>query len=427
MSEQGMISYTGRMGQDVKTALSRIQTEKATKSVLVGSGFEEGRKVSLGCSAKGRIWAHARSFHLNRLLAWCSDIGKKVLDTDIDPNQFLENTLGSAYIGTRPDEVPFAVDWNEEIYKASEESIYFIFADNRESHLYEVDLNILGEPSKTDPLRFAVISEHGKAEFTFTLSKKDDAVDYEVSTTSDLRVDYRGRDFSANAFFYQFPPLFRFINGSSLCGNKFTFPMEREEPFDKDRIQVWDWTGVDIEKESQGIAKRTDSVQFRVILELKKPPFDIIFDDDSSGESADVVSIKVDDAKKTIHVDLYHLKFSGEEYAGYRVDDLYQLCGQAQKSIRWMIRPEELFLHLRRREEKRIQEAKPSRIEVGDTDVLEGILEKSYMYKTYLSIHAVQPGLSKGEVSVDQLELLSVTDSFLRETYRIPFAVIASA
>lgn len=428
LSEQGMISYTGRMGSDVKTALSRIQTEKATKSVLVGSGFEDGKRVSLGCSSKGRVWAHARSFQLNKFIEWCSDIGNKVLDGDIDPDQFLENTLGSAYICTRPDRVAFAVDWNEEIYKISEESIFFIFAEGKESQLYEVDLNILGEPSKSDPLRFAVISEHGTVEFTFNLTENDDVCDFEISSNeNDLKVELRGNEVSARTFFYQFPPMFRFIDGSSLCGNKFTFPMEREEPFDKDRIQVWDWTDVDIEKESQGVTKRVDSVQFRVIQELKKKDFDVVFDDDSSGESADVVAIKVDDEKKVIQVDFYHLKFSGEAYAGYRIDDLYQLCGQAQKSIRWMIKPEELFLHLLRREEKRLDEGKPSRIEVGDSDVIEGILEKSYIYKTYISIYAVQPGLSKTKVSVDQLELLSVTDSFLRETYRIPFVLIGNA
>lgn len=75
----------------------------------------------------------------------------------------------------------------------------------------------------------------------------------------------------------------------------------------------------------------------------------------------------------------------------------------------------------------RLNEGRPSRIELGDSDSIEGILEKSYIYKTYISIYAVQPGLSKEKVSVNQLELLSVTDSFLRETYRIPFVILGSA
>jgi len=38
----------------------------------------------------------------------------------------------------------------------------------------------------------------------------------------------------------------------------------------------------------------------------------------------------------------------------------------------------------------------------------------------------VQPGLSKAQVSREQLELLSVTETYLMETYRLPFGVIAS-
>lgn len=44
-----------------------------------------------------------------------------------------------------------------------------------------------------------------------------------------------------------------------------------------------------------------------------------------------------------------------------------------------------------------------------------------------LKIYIVQPGLSKAQASAEQLELLSVTETYLMETYRLPFGVIASA
>jgi hypothetical protein len=43
-----------------------------------------------------------------------------------------------------------------------------------------------------------------------------------------------------------------------------------------------------------------------------------------------------------------------------------------------------------------------------------------------LKIFVVQPGLSKSGASRDQLELLSVTENHLMETFRISFGVIAS-
>ena len=38
-----------------------------------------------------------------------------------------------------------------------------------------------------------------------------------------------------------------------------------------------------------------------------------------------------------------------------------------------------------------------------------------------LKIYIVQPGLSKAQASPEQLELLSVTETYLMETYRLPF------
>jgi hypothetical protein len=44
-----------------------------------------------------------------------------------------------------------------------------------------------------------------------------------------------------------------------------------------------------------------------------------------------------------------------------------------------------------------------------------------------LKIYIVQTGLSKTQVTREHLELLSVTDTYLMETYRLLFAVIVNA
>ena len=68
-----------------------------------------------------------------------------------------------------------------------------------------------------------------------------------------------------------------------------------------------------------------------------------------------------------------------------------------------------------------------SRYEKGAGDLLLTIREMSRLCPVSLRIYIVQPGLSKAQVSREQLELLSVTETYLMETYRLPFAVIASA
>ena len=422
-----LVSFTGRMGSNVEPVLTELQKQKASKSLLVGTGYEAGERVSIGCSAKGRIWSHARSFQLNRLIEWCSAIGNKILDETIDPNQFLKNTLVSHFIATRPKLMPFGITWHEDIYKEPETAITFKFGDGIEKQLYEIDIDLIS-PSEFGDLLFLIRADQIKAQFKLTLSLKHDIEEFDVSleTSGPVSVIWGTAEMSAEAFFYEYPPTIWFVDGSELSGNKYTVPIKEREKFERARILPWNWTGTNIQKESQKVEKRRDSVQYRVIDEIKKKDYDIIFDDDASGEAADVVAIKVNDNDRVINVELYHCKFSGAEAAGARVDDLYEVCGQSQKSVRWYEHPRELFLHLLRREEKRLDEENATRLEKGSSDDIDEIAEKSLVYKTELHIFIVQPGLSKSKASLAQLDLLGVTENYLKEMYLIPLTVVGS-
>jgi hypothetical protein len=233
----------------------------------------------------------------------------------------------------------------------------------------------------------------------------------------------------AEEFFFEHPPIIWFADGASLKGNRLTVLKGKFDPYPKEKIQTWEWKRVNIRKESQGITKQTDSIQFRVIEKLKKRNYQIIFDDDDSGEAADVVTVNVEEKsnkEKHICVEFYHCKFSLGDTPGGRIKDLYELCGQAQKSIHWMEDPYKLFAHLLRREPRKEKGQEMSRFERGDADDLFEVMEMSRVYAVELKIFIVQPGLSKLKATIGQLELLSVTENHLMGTYQIPFTVIAS-
>jgi superfamily II DNA or RNA helicase len=67
------VRYTGRMGADVAAELPDVQRRHARKSVLSGSGFEDGHKATVGASRKGRIWSHHRD-RVDQFTAWCKGI-----------------------------------------------------------------------------------------------------------------------------------------------------------------------------------------------------------------------------------------------------------------------------------------------------------------------------------------------------------------
>jgi superfamily II DNA or RNA helicase len=427
------VRYTGRMGGNVGPGVPDAQRRRTLKSVLSGTGYKEGAKVTAAASRKGRIWAHGRE-RVDQLAAWCKDIGTKLLDETIDPDQVLAGTLESQTLLVRPEKMPIGVDWPEEIYTTLV-GLWSIVIGDEEFPLSEMSIDLLS-PSRDGALRLVVSSEHKRGVFGLLLYEEDEAPNYRFQLQSDELVQIkrggRGQPEDIGDFFYDNPPLIWFADGSALEGNQYVELKNVKPPYNAAKIQSWDWTGIDIQKESQGTAKRADSVQARVIRELQTRDYHMIIDDDAKGEAADVVAIRIQGeiiAPSGIEVEFYHCKYSGGAVPGQRIDDLYEVCGQAQKSIRWMCSSEkrsDLFTHLLRREADREEAGLASRYELGDTEMLQTIREMSHLCLVKLTIHIVQPGLSKARATLDQLELLSVTENHLMEIYDIPFVVIAS-
>jgi superfamily II DNA or RNA helicase len=430
------VRYTGRMGSDVEPALTPAQRQRARKSVLSGTGYEDGEVATVGASRKGRIWSHQRT-RVDQLAEWCEKIGAKLLDASIDPDDVLKGTLEAKTILERPRTMPIAVDWPEEVYTTAE-AMWSVSIDNVEIPLSELEIELV-TPSVDRALRIAIASEGDRAELELEFYEKDEGEsklpNYRFSVLGDKRVKIsRGDSEGTNieTFFYYDPPIIWFADGSSLEGNQHVPLKNTSPPYDATRIQVLDWNGVNIRKESQGRTKDQTSIQARVIRELTNRDYSVIFDDDDSGEAADIVAIRLvgePSAPTNINVEFYHCKYSSDDTPGQRVKDLYEVCGQAQKSISWISSPQkktDIFTHLLRREAKRQDDGGPTRFQVGDWELLQTIREMSHLCAVRLSIHIVQPGVSKSQATREQLLLLAVTESYLMETRQVPFAVIAS-
>jgi hypothetical protein len=187
---------------------------------------------------------------------------------------------------------------------------------------------------------------------------------------------------------------------------------------------VLDWSGINLRKESQGPNKEADSIQARAIQDvLSLADWDFVIDDDGTGEIADIVAVRADEA---LHIRFVHCKFSSEDKPGARVEDLYELCGQAQKSAQWRRNVPLLFQHLIRREKTRKTRHGRSGFEKGQPAKLYELEERARLLRHDLTVEIVQPGVSKGKVSKSQLELLASTEVYVYETVHAGFEVICS-
>lgn len=93
----------------------------------------------------------------------------------------------------------------------------------------------------------------------------------------------------------------------------------------------------------------------------------IVFYDHGPGEMADFVAVLAD--QENVRVALYHCKASSEASAGERVDDSYEVCGQAAKCARWA-NPRIVLEAVTRRLGR---ESGGSRFEKGDAAALQAI------------------------------------------------------
>lgn len=160
---------------------------------------------------------------------------------------------------------------------------------------YEAGIELIDHEAQ-GPLRFRVFTESSSVDYEMRFTEQ--GVQY-VSTTGgyvDIVVS-RKRQTLPERFDEEYPIVW-FEDGALLL-HDLLLPASTGDrsPFDRERIEAWDWSEVELKKESQRVEKRPDSIQYRVIGELLRgdgnPDYDIVFDDDDTQEAADVVAIKV--------------------------------------------------------------------------------------------------------------------------------------
>ncbi len=422
------IRYTGRMGPDVGARLSEATLGTSTKAVLAGIGFSRGEQTSIGAGRRGRVWSNLR-LRVSSFSEWCKQAGEKIANDEIDPEEVLKGTLIPRMVMARPHAVAIGVDWPVELIDFNESVTAFSFEHVSEVFMTHVGIDLV-EYSASSPLVIRIFTEKREVKvrlkFVGSGATADFVFVYEGTDRASIR---RGKTVDLCDFLTEFPPTIWFADGSRLDGNMHTELRTGSTLFLRDKLEVLDWTGIDIKKESQREERRKDSVQYRTIEILKnRYKYDVMIDDDGAGEAADIVGITLDDpiAPRLITVDLVHCKYSGGSTAGARIDDMYVVCGQAQRSVMWLHnkdRRTDLFVHLLKRESMRIDEGRPSRIEVGSRDSLALIRDISRTCAVTLRVFIVQPGLSKSEAAEHQLALLGVTEKFLHETYQLPLHV----
>lgn len=321
-------------------------------------------------------------------------VGAKLNDATIATGDVFRNVVIPREVAGRPETVAIAVEWHPELLARPHERV-LIQMGQQEVSLYDVGLAIASHVL-AGPVRFAVVVDPIGAAAEYEVRSTDGRAAFVQVAGPEAGISARRGVFRPPAdWFAENPPTINIADGTLMvCNELFPLPdAHRRVPFPLERILAWDWAGTKIRMESEHEECRPASIQRKTILALLAEPaatrFDVVFDDDGSGEIADVVALRV--SGHTLLVRLYHCKSSSEDAAWARVKDLYEVCGQAQRSVSWKGMAARMLDRMRRREVERNQQG-GTRLDRGELATLHDIARRLNTLSVDLEIVAVQPG-----------------------------------
>jgi hypothetical protein len=408
----GAVRFQMFAGLDVARAIDPVEQQESTKSNRFGAGYEDGRRVTIGCSRKGIVWSLQTS-SIPDWVEWCRHIGAKLVNNQISTTQYLDHTLVPEVVSNLPIERPLCIEWPPIIFERITKQFEFQQAGKAASWL-DCDLDLSSWNSTG--FEFVIgLPDGTRAVFRLILNAKEAFEIGELPTTTTYIKSAELAQSSAK-FFEEHPPLLRFQNGAELLGNILIKPRTSDtHQFRLESLVVQDWTGVDITRESKwrnGVERPSSVQQFVISQLLADQTFGVIIDDDDTGEAADVLAVR--DAGECINVYLVHCKFSDAQTAGSRADDLYVVCGQAEKSVMWTSAFDRLVEHIIHRERKTLN-GRPTRFERGSLKELTRLRRVARQVVTEYSVIVVQPGVSKSKFTPEHSAILGATSLFLRQ------------
>ena len=420
------LGYAMYTGSDVVEALSIAERGGSVKNNVSDTGWEDGRHVAIGCSAKGRVWSR-ESGPIPRFVKWCDTVGDKLLDTSIQTENIIRNVLIPKPITKLPDTEILNIEWPAEILHYLEEKVVFTDGTSEDS-LFSFDLKFSSINRHLNSITFDLVhaSKGIWASYALFIGGADP---YRVTHVSGPQLQIKVAKVAAplEKYFQDYPPLVRFMDLQELDGNSLIGPQDpRTLTIDDERFESWPWTDVDIRKESlwKNGVERQDSIQGYVARHYVDAGFNVVFDDDASGEAADLICLK--EESDHIRLALVHCKFAGNQSPGERVKDVVEVCAQAVRCVKWNGRFPQLCHHIKNRNETLASKGRADRYIVGTSRELMRLQKLSRVKVVKPEVLVAQPGLSQANRTDEQTAVIAAAATYLKETIGIDLDIICS-
>ncbi len=402
--------FSMHVGPDVMEAFEESETHTKSQTHIATSGFDDGERVSISAALSGRFWSARSARNLKEWVDWCDKQGGKLLDESIRLEDVLDSFVIPQDVTERPPFVLLAAEWPWQVYLGTR-STPSVEHDGARYLLPDVQLDVT-DHGTSGPFGIAVSTSAWRLHYEASVDER--GLTY-AAVGADADVVMSGTSVPLSDWLNANKPTL-VLEGDRVIGGGDRLLARRAglAPYARSGLEIIGWNGVDRRVEAQGRERRPDSIQAFMSRHLQEiGDFTVLLDDDGSGEVADLVGLTIEGGE--LLVTLVHCKYSAAATAGARLQDLYEVCGQAMRSAKWRqngLKP--LLTNLDRRARQKAGRTGESPFEVGDVAALFRVREVAPQLRPRFRVVIAQPGLSAGRVTDDQLQLLAGAAAYLR-------------
>ena len=429
-------SYKNILGSQAEKSVLSTDKYSYTRGHSFGGGYEPllDKQVMIGISTSSKIWT-LEDNKIKYLTEWLNFISRKVGDPDMDTLPAPLSDLDSGRVVSKFDEVPiFFADWEPNFYHKLT-SVYFLNENGEPAEqalICSCSLTVVEQ--QIDYIVLLISKGNTSSKIKYMVSPKV-KFQYDPSTEHTLAISHGERFTSSDVFLKlisSYPIHIYYENLGKQIGKVYFDFGKSIATINPETIMNHSWPlNVNVQKEyfsTQDLLDNISANDTRIsiheyIIQKAINDFDVVFYDHGSLEIADVIGFR--EGK----VQFFHCKSQTGAEPSCNVTDIYEVAGQAVKSVNWAHRK----LLQKQICERADQNNSHHKLKKGSLDDIKGILDKFESPIIPVEITIVQPGLKTQNLLAVQQNafqrikvLLSGAETFLKDVSSCELTVWAS-
>ncbi|WP_157128596.1 hypothetical protein [Cupriavidus sp. USMAA2-4] len=386
-------SYRIVAGSNADRGVRDTDAASFSQGHFMGRGQVNGEAEVIGASAGGRIWSNGK-LSIPDILDWMTALHERMTANQINIGR---SGLDLLPFGEPLERIPASAcmtDWPKVAYRDNPQVTIGDDADRVVTCLLDLQITDVAVNGDGSALTFRIGDDDRSQRVRYRLRRSPQ---YELLTENPrIRVATSEGNISIDEWLDEHGLVFFTKELDSFTHGTLQRRLARTA-IRPESLVAHDWTNCDIHVEFDTTDPNRMTVQ-RFLQEHLTGTLgaDFIIFDHRSGEAADFIVGKALPGDR-LAISLYHCKAAGGLVSGDRVDDVYELAGQAVKSARFQ-RKDELLRHIDRRTLPRRNRGHSPCL-ISNRDAVLDLVRRHDPIAITLSVHAVQPGLLASELA----------------------------